>query len=71
MEKEHDEELSNYDLRTTYLQTLKKFMAAKPGTSSSTTQANKEIDAYLGYEKLVSSHLQDLLDHEATRIVHR
>ena len=63
MEKAYAEGVSNYDLRTSYLQALKKFMTTRPGASS-VMQTNKEIDAYLGYEKLFSSQLQNVLDHE-------
>ncbi len=64
MEKEHIEEQSNYDLRTAYLQALKQFTTTKPGSSFG-IQTNKEIDAYLGYEKRFSSQIQGVLDHNA------
>jgi hypothetical protein len=60
MEKEYSGGQSNYDLRVAYLQALKQFTNAKKGAS--TGQANKEIDAYLGYEKQLSSQLQSLLN---------
>jgi len=70
MEKTCVEGISNYGLRTEYLQALKQFMTIKPGASS-VTQMNKEIDAYLGYEKRLSSQLQDALKHGATGGLHR
>ena len=63
MEKDYMGGQSNYDLRAAYLQALKQFTNAQTGAS--TGQANKEIDAYLGYEKQLSSQLQNLLDHGA------
>ncbi len=65
MEKERIEEQSNYDLRAAYLQALKQFMTTRPGSSSG-IQTNKEIDAYLGYEKRFSSQLQDVLNHDTS-----
>ncbi len=70
MEKEYVGGVSNYDLRTAYLQALKQFMTARPGAVSG-IQTNTEIDAYLGYEKRFSSQLQGLLDHGTSGAVHQ
>ena len=66
MEKESIGEVSNYDLRTSYLQELKQFMMLEPGAASE-MPTNKKIDAYLGYEKRFSSQLQYLLNHETPK----
>lgn len=63
MKKAQETTRSNYTLRTAYLRELKEFMAAGTGTSTD-VQTKKAIDAYLGYEKMMSSQLHNLRDRE-------
>ncbi len=68
MEKQLTVEASNYYIRKTYLKAMKQFMADDQNASQ--TQTNGDIEEYLLYEKQLSHHIQEFLEHSNLKTIH-
>lgn len=60
LKKLHALASSTYDTRTKYLQAMKRLI-------NSQHPDNDDIEEYFQYEKEVSSHIQELLDHSTVK----
>lgn len=57
----HSVSESNYDARTNYLNIMKQFMAHT--NESSKSFGEKNLEDYFQYEKELSQHIQEILNH--------
>jgi hypothetical protein len=68
MEKQLTLEESNYRIRKTYLQAMKQSMADEQNAFQ--LQSSDDIEEYFLYEKEVSHHIQEHLEHSTLKTTH-